>query len=159
MSAYKITTLSFLVKKSTMKLSGVYYIFTAPVLPSSTFIVDQVFSLSAASHILRNIYTQKNCESNLILTVILILESKGLYYNIVWHNDQGLQISLMSGVSLTYASQILESFWNIWSQVSDFPARGPGMYTLLWGIHEVAVPSADLENSNPWWRSSSKLWS
>ena len=50
---------------------------------------------------------------------------------------QGLQILLMSGVSVTSASQILESFWNIWSQVSqrkkpfsDFPARGPGMYTL-----------------------------
>ena len=43
---------------------------------------------------------------------------------------QGLQISLMSGVSLTSASQILESFWNTWSQVADFPARGPGMYTL-----------------------------
>ena len=40
----------------------------------------------------------------------------------------------MSGVSVTSASQILESFWNIWSQVSqrkkqfaDFTARGPGM--------------------------------
>ena len=44
--------------------------------------------------------------------------------------EQGLQILLMSGVSVTSASQILESFWNIWSQVSDFPARGPGMYTL-----------------------------
>ena len=50
---------------------------------------------------------------------------------------QGLQISLMSGVSVTPASQILESFWNIWSQVSqrkkpfsDFPVRGPGMHTL-----------------------------
>ena len=43
---------------------------------------------------------------------------------------QGLQISLMSRVSLTSASQILESFWNIWSQVSDFPVHGPGMYTL-----------------------------
>ena len=43
---------------------------------------------------------------------------------------QGLQILLMSGVSVTSALQILESFWNIWSQVSDFPARGPGMYTL-----------------------------
>ena len=50
---------------------------------------------------------------------------------------QGLQISLMSGVSVTSASQILESFWNIWSQVSqrkktfsDFPVRGPGMHTL-----------------------------
>ena len=42
-------------------------------------------------------------------------------------NLQGLQILLMSGVSVTSASQILESFWNIWSQVSDFPARGPGM--------------------------------
>ena len=54
---------------------------------------------------------------------------------------QGLQILLMSRVSMTSASQILESFWNIffWSQVSDFPARGPGMYTLSWGIHEVAV--------------------
>ena len=52
----------------------------------------------------------------------------------------------MSGVGVTSASQILESFCNIWSQVSqqkkpfsDFPARGPGMYTLLWGIHKVAV--------------------
>ena len=43
----------------------------------------------------------------------------------------------MSGVSVTSASQILESLWNIWSQVSqrkkqfsDFPACGPGMYTL-----------------------------
>ena len=51
--------------------------------------------------------------------------------------SQGLQILLMSGVIVTSASQILESFWNIWSQVpqrkkpfSDFPARGPGMYTL-----------------------------
>ena len=61
-------------------------------------------------------------------------------------SEQGLQILLMSGVSVTSASQILESFWNIWSQVSqrkkpfsDFPARGPGMYTLSWGIHKVAV--------------------
>ena len=45
----------------------------------------------------------------------------------------------MRGVSVTSASQILESFWNIWSQVSEFPARGLGMYTLSWGIHEVAV--------------------
>ena len=52
----------------------------------------------------------------------------------------------MSGVSVTSTSQILESFWNIWSQVSqqkkpfsDFPAHGPSMYTLSWGIHEVAV--------------------
>ena len=47
---------------------------------------------------------------------------------------------------MTSASQILESFWNIWSQVSqrkkaflDFPARGPSMYTLLSRIHEVPV--------------------
>ena len=40
----------------------------------------------------------------------------------------------------------LESFWNIWSQVSqpkkpfsDFLVRGPGMHTLSQGIHEVAV--------------------
>ena len=45
-----------------------------------------------------------------------------------------------------FCLQILESFWNIWSQVSqrkkpfsDFPARGRGVYTLSWGIHEVAV--------------------
>ena len=44
---------------------------------------------------------------------------------------QGLQILLMSEVSVTSAKQILESFWNIWIQVSDFPARGPGMYKLL----------------------------
>ena len=41
---------------------------------------------------------------------------------------QHLQILMMSGVSS--ASQILELFWNIWSQVSDFPVHGPGMYTL-----------------------------
>ena len=59
---------------------------------------------------------------------------------------QGLKILFMSGVTVTSALQIMESFWNIWSQVSqrkkpfsDFPARGPGMYTLLWGIHKVAV--------------------
>ena len=52
---------------------------------------------------------------------------------------QGLQILLMSGVSVTSASQILESFWNIWSQVSDFAASGPDMYTPLCGICEVAV--------------------
>ena len=50
---------------------------------------------------------------------------------------QGLQILLMSVVSMTSASQILESFWNIWSQVSQrkkpfshFPARGPSMHVL-----------------------------
>ena len=50
---------------------------------------------------------------------------------------QGLQILLISGVTVTSASQILESFWNSWSQVSqqkkpfsDFQARGPCMYTL-----------------------------
>ena len=59
---------------------------------------------------------------------------------------QGLQILLISGVTVTSASQILESFWNIWSQVSqrkkpfsDFPAHGPGMYTLSWRIHKVAL--------------------
>ena len=31
---------------------------------------------------------------------------------------QGLQILLMSGVRVTSASQILEFFWNVWSQVS-----------------------------------------
>ena len=49
-------------------------------------------------------------------------------------NLQGLQILLMSGVSVTSASQILESFWNIWSQVSDFPARGPGMYMMWFNV-------------------------
>ena len=50
---------------------------------------------------------------------------------------QALQILLMSGVTVTSALQILESFWNIWSQVSqrkkpfsDLLARGPGMYSL-----------------------------
>ena len=34
-------------------------------------------------------------------------------------------------ISVTSASQILESFWNVWSQAkkpfSDFLARGPGI--------------------------------
>ena len=45
-----------------MKFSGVYYIFTAPILPLSTFTVDEVVSLSAAGHILRNIYTPKKLQ-------------------------------------------------------------------------------------------------
>ena len=61
--------------------------------------------------------------------------------------SQGLQILLMSGVSVTSASQIWESFWNIWSQVqepitscqvsqrkkpfSDFPSHGPSCGCLL----------------------------
>ena len=52
----------------------------------------------------------------------------------MWIQVQGLQILLMSEVTVTSASQILESFWKIWSQVSqrkkpfsDFTARGPGM--------------------------------
>ena len=56
---------------------------------------------------------------------------------IISHITQGLQILLMSGVGMTSASQILESFCNVWGQVSqrkkpfsDFPARVPGMYTL-----------------------------
>ena len=56
---------------------------------------------------------------------------------IICNNNQGLQILLMSGVTVTSTSQILESFWNIRSQVSqqkkpfsDFSARRPGMYTL-----------------------------
>ena len=60
-----------------------------------------------------------------------------LRFVILMDTVQGLQILLMSGVTLTSTLQILESFWNIWSQVSqrkkpfsDFPARGPGMYTL-----------------------------
>ena len=50
---------------------------------------------------------------------------------------QGLQILLMSEVTVTSASQILDSFRNIWSRVSqrkkpfsDFRARSPLVYTL-----------------------------
>ena len=56
------------------------------------------------------------------------------YHNYKSPFTQGLQILLMSGVTVTSASQILESFWKIWSQVSqrkkpfsDFTARGPGI--------------------------------
>ena len=56
---------------------------------------------------------------------------------------QGLQILLMSGVTVTSASQVLESCWKIWSQVSqrkkpfsDFPVRGPGMYNYRDGYTE-----------------------
>ena len=60
-----------------------------------------------------------------------------IYEKLLSKQIQGLQILLMSGVGVTSASQILESFCNIWSRVSqrkkpfsDFPARGPRMYTL-----------------------------
>ena len=62
-----------------------------------------------------------------------VVSTRFLNYTI----KQGLQVLLMSGVSVTSASQILESFWNIWSQVSQrkkaifrVPACGPGMYML-----------------------------
>ena len=42
--------------------------------------------------------------------------------------NQGLQILLMSGVTVTSASQILESFWNIWSQVLMFIETTPARY-------------------------------
>ena len=73
-----------------------------------------------------------------------------------------MQILLMSGVTVTSASQILESFWNIWSQVSqrkkpfsDFQARGPVVkHVVLACIHyregytKWLSWSADLESSN-----------
>ena len=59
------------------------------------------------------------------------------HYGTIYAIEQGLQILLMSGVSVPSASEILESFWNILSQVSqrkklfsDFPVRDPGMQTL-----------------------------
>ena len=65
----------------------------------------------------------------------------------------------MSGVTVTSASQISGSFWNIWSQVSqrkkpflDFPARGPGMYTLY--IVYTCIWKAQIHKL---WQSSSKL--
>ena len=63
---------------------------------------------------------------------IILHASKGKPLKV--HESQGLQILLISGVTVTSASQILESFWKIWSQVSQrkkpfshFTARGPGM--------------------------------
>ena len=54
-----------------------------------------------------------------------------------WSKDpQGLQILLMSGVSVTSASQILGHFgifrvkYHNEKSQTDFPARGPGMYML-----------------------------
>ena len=87
----------------------------------------------------------KDQEKNVCLTKTSSFYMTVLFLVVNCYN-QGLQILLMSGVSVTSASQILESFWNIWSQVSkgkksfsDFPACGPGMYTLSSGIHKVAV--------------------
>ena len=51
---------------------------------------------------------------------------------------QGLQILLMSGVSVTSASQILESFWNIWNQVSQ---RKKAIFRLssTWSWHVYTI--------------------
>ena len=49
--------------------------------------------------------------------------------------SQGLQILLMSGVSVTSASQILESFWNIWSQVSQ--QKKP--FSSMWSCHAYTI--------------------
>ena len=47
--------------------------------------------------------------------------------------DQGLQVFLKSGVSVTSGSQILESFWNIWSQVSQ--RKKPNRLSSMWSWH------------------------
>ena len=73
----------------------------------------------------------------MIITSISQISQCCVFFRYTFNSrDQDL-ILLISGVTVTSASQILESFWNIWSQVSqrkkpfsDFPARGPGMYTL-----------------------------
>ena len=51
---------------------------------------------------------------------------------------QGLQILLMSVVSVTSASQILESFWSIWSPVSQ---RKKAIFRLssTWSRHVYVV--------------------
>ena len=46
---------------------------------------------------------------------------------------QGLQIFFMSGVSVTSGSQILESFWKIWSQVSQ--RKKPKRLSSTWSWH------------------------
>ena len=65
---------------------------------------------------------------------VCVINIKILHNVRIVYPYQGLQILLMSGVTVTSASQILGSFWKIWSQVSqrkkpfsDFTARGPGM--------------------------------
>ena len=52
--------------------------------------------------------------------------------------SQGLQILLMSGVGMTSASQILESFCNIWSQVSQ---RKKAIFRLsgTWSWHVYTI--------------------
>ena len=51
--------------------------------------------------------------------------------------SQGLQILLMGGVSVTSASQILESFWNIWSQVSQ--RKKPNRLSSTWSWHVYTI--------------------
>ena len=77
---------------------------------------------------------------------ILVKRVRGLGFLMYLHATQGLQILLMSGVTVTSASQILESFRNIWSRVSqrktpfsDFREHSPLMYTLSLWIHEETV--------------------
>ena len=52
---------------------------------------------------------------------------------------QGLQILLMSGVTVTPASQILESFWNIWSQVSLTTKKAIFRLSSTWSSHVYTV--------------------
>ena len=52
---------------------------------------------------------------------------------------QGLQILLMSGVSVTSASQILESFWNIWSQSSITTKKAIFRLSSTWSWHVYTI--------------------
>ena len=66
-----------------------------------------------------------------------------------------MQILLMSGVTVTSASQMLESFWNIWSQVTQRKSHFQTFkHVVLACIHyregytKWLSWSADLESSN-----------
>ena len=98
---------------------------------SQSLDVTPLYAIALAG--IRNIRTgeilrqKADCKQSIILRA-----SKGKPLKV--HESQGLQILLISGVTVTSASQILESFWKIWSQVSqrkkpfaDFTALGPGM--------------------------------
>ena len=129
---------------STTSLTGSVTTPGGPSIPSSLHNMpgSQGGNLSSQSARWKALQVLKYCNKNLLgfYSEMFLITNKFLKLH------QGLQILVMGGVTMTSVSQILESFWNIWSQVSqrkkpfsDFPARGPGMYTLSWGIHEVAV--------------------
>ena len=90
---------------------------------------------------------------NIIFTCgIIVIFIEQILLKSVFTGYMYSQITLISKfklrITVEFHAWVTVVFYSKWKDMviyhneksqTDFPARGPGMYTLLWGIHEVAV--------------------